>query len=370
MKKSSLLAGIFGLSIVSSCSFGVGSVSYELNSNILGTGNPDVALVPHVSDSYLGKFSPDPVFLTGNRQQLYLDKNPGSHEAKPEELVPEFSVYVDHVFLRNVSVSSKDYTRDEIQYPMYPKQVTYTYKFSLSDNELKNALATPPGVAIVPSSITTTSFSVKWLTLVTNGMSATGIRYRPVLTRNGLIPSYPDSLNSGDTDVTSATFDNLSPDTKYLVSVVFGDLDGHLGRLPQIMVQTDKLSDPTLTSTADLAIVRQNLIGTWKGTMNCPWWPTTLVTVEFLSDGTYRCSSQTANQTAMYYGSDTDTPEKKYTILSTQAQFASMDFELVFGPGDDVIEHVDDLTVDSSSLHFSFLHFDKYGPIVYDLQRQ
>jgi hypothetical protein len=121
--------------------------------------------------------------------------------------------------------------------------------------------------------------------------------------------------------------------------------------------------------TAALMRVRNGIIGTWTGTATAFGisWP---VTFTFDSYTHYSAKSLQAGISALYYGSDDDSPLKRYDITDVQANGdANGTIVIYFSANDtnfDTLQGIQ-LSADSSHLKFYFMHGGA-GPLTYDLQ--
>jgi hypothetical protein len=119
-----------------------------------------------------------------------------------------------------------------------------------------------------------------------------------------------------------------------------------------------------------LTETRQRLIGKWAGTRQSSWDGEHAVTLEFFSDGHY--SAQCADDcVVLYWGSNTDSPEKTYLIAHVNADGIGFGMIAIwFGPGNWRPGSIEALTLsaDGNTLSFS-VWYDTYGPLVFKLTR-
>jgi hypothetical protein len=125
--------------------------------------------------------------------------------------------------------------------------------------------------------------------------------------------------------------------------------------------------------TDALMRVKNGLIGTWTGTATTPWTSSYRVTFIFDSYTHYASRSLDGNSTsALYYGSDQDSPLKQYEVTDVQANGDAVGtIDIYFGDSSttrDSLQSIQ-LSTDLSRLKFSVMHLDQYGPLQYDLQR-
>jgi hypothetical protein len=127
--------------------------------------------------------------------------------------------------------------------------------------------------------------------------------------------------------------------------------------------------------TPELMRVRNGLIGTWTGTVTTPWVSPYAVTFAFDSYSHYSAKSVDGLYPALYYGTDDDSPDKRYDISDIEDNGDASGFiDLVWsagGGGDATREMLSgiQLSADGSKLTFWFMHMGSYGPIKYDLRR-
>lgn len=120
---------------------------------------------------------------------------------------------------------------------------------------------------------------------------------------------------------------------------------------------------------------RQAMVGTWTGTMTCPWQAPIAVSFTFRADGTYSSKADVEGTgPALYYGSDLDSPLKTYNVYDvsqTERKFGLCRLTVYFqGSETTVEEELQDLTVTGTTLGFQFLHLGKYGPVSVQLSRK
>lgn len=129
----------------------------------------------------------------------------------------------------------------------------------------------------------------------------------------------------------------------------------------------------TANSLSDLKV---GIVGTWQGCVTTPWLPVYWVTITFKSDGTYTASSNEVldgrSTFPMYYGGQQDSPKDTYSVDNFQNGLGSGVFNIVFtdGSGSVVPEDMQNIKLMGNKLSFNFKHFNKYGPLNYQLTRQ
>lgn len=127
---------------------------------------------------------------------------------------------------------------------------------------------------------------------------------------------------------------------------------------------------PAGTEGEQLAWYAKNIQGTWVGVMSTPTWggPDCKVTFTFYAS-TYSARGLDGSCVALYYGSDDDSPEKKYRLDDiTAITEAQGDITVWFGPGNTnpgIIQHV---WISGNQLTFE-VYKTGYGPLVYSLAR-
>jgi hypothetical protein len=118
--------------------------------------------------------------------------------------------------------------------------------------------------------------------------------------------------------------------------------------------------------------VKNGMIGTWTGTATTPWVAPYTVTLVFDTYTHYSAKSSGTSTTALYYGSDEDSPLKRYSvddILASGDAVGTIDVYFgASGTNHDRLEGIE-LSADSSQLKFFFMHLGQYGPLRYDLVR-
>ena len=127
-------------------------------------------------------------------------------------------------------------------------------------------------------------------------------------------------------------------------------------------------------SVATLAELQAGMIGSWEGCVTTPWVPTYHVTVTLRSDGTYSAMTTEApdgiSEPAFYYGSDEDSPEKRYWINDLQDDLEGTgEIDVYFGPGNVVRDELRNIRLMGDQLRFEFFHFRVYGPLTFELSR-
>jgi len=83
-----------------------------------------------------------------------------------------------------------------------------------------------------------------------------------------------------------------------------------------------------------LARLRKAVQGSWTGTVSTPWKPPYPVTMTFFVNGTYSARCTQPDCVAMYYGTDDDSPEKRYDIQDLRSDDKGRgEVVFYFGPG-------------------------------------
>jgi hypothetical protein len=150
-------------------------------------------------------------------------------------------------------------------------------------------------------------------------------------------------------------------------------------RIVRIMDRQPKLckgfsfDDSTVTASS-LAELQSGLVGTWQGCVYTPWVPPYYVTMTFNADGTYQAeSSETIDgqaMVAMYYGSDSPSPEKKYAIDTFQGSMGYGYVDVFFWAGDTNRDPLSHVKLMDGKLSFDFMHHNQYGPLTFKLVRK
>jgi hypothetical protein len=126
--------------------------------------------------------------------------------------------------------------------------------------------------------------------------------------------------------------------------------------------------------TEALMRVKTGVIGTWTGTATTPWVPAYHVTFTFDSYTHYsaKAAPDANGVPALYYGTDDDTPNKRYGITDIQANGdATGTIDVCFDVGGcnrSKLQAIQ-LSADLSRLKFYFMFRDETGPLEYDLTR-
>lgn len=128
----------------------------------------------------------------------------------------------------------------------------------------------------------------------------------------------------------------------------------------------------TATSFDELA---SGIVGTWTGCVTTPWTPMYAVTFVLRGDGTYSASSDevldTWEMTALYYGTDKDSPLKKYALTDLQASGLGLgEIDVYFeGVGSVNRDELRNIRLMGDKLEFEMFHQAVYGPITFQLVR-
>jgi hypothetical protein len=123
--------------------------------------------------------------------------------------------------------------------------------------------------------------------------------------------------------------------------------------------------------TDALMRVKNGMIGEWTGTATNPWTSPYQVLFTFDSYSHYSARSSGVSTSALYYGTDADSPLKHYSVDDMQSNGnARGTIDIFFDPNtvQDKLDNIA-LSADLNRLKFSFMHFDQYGPLQYDLVR-
>jgi hypothetical protein len=130
------------------------------------------------------------------------------------------------------------------------------------------------------------------------------------------------------------------------------------------------------STTATLEELQSGIVGTWQGCVTTPWTPAYWVTVTFKNDGTYTAFSSEIldgqSMVPMYYGGQQNSSKDTYAIDTLQNGLGTGRFNIVFtdGSGSVVDEDMQLIKLMGNKLSFRFKHFNQYGPLTYQLNRQ
>jgi hypothetical protein len=120
--------------------------------------------------------------------------------------------------------------------------------------------------------------------------------------------------------------------------------------------------------------LRAGMIGSWRGCVDTPWTPTYQVDIEFRRDGTYRATGGESldgqHMTALYYGSDRASREKRYALLDMQDSGRGLgQIDLWWRPGDTNRGELRNIRLMGDVLTFEVFHGES-GPITFWLQHR
>ncbi len=153
-------------------------------------------------------------------------------------------------------------------------------------------------------------------------------------------------------------------------SVPCACIDGHSGA--QVCNAAGRF-EACVCADERLAQLRKGVLGNWMGTVATPWGPPYQVGMTFFTDGHYgaRCLLGPPGCVAFYYGSDEDSPEKRYTIEDVRAD-GKGDGEIIFwfSPMDTnagVLRNME-ISPDGGQLSFD-AYKGEYGPLQFRLSR-
>ena len=130
-------------------------------------------------------------------------------------------------------------------------------------------------------------------------------------------------------------------------------------------------ADITIQSLAEL---QGGMLGTWAGCVTTPWVPPYWVTITFRDDGTYSGVAQPDQlgdwQPAFYYGTDEDSPEKRYELIGLQDSLKGVgQIDIFFSEGNTNRGYLPSIKLMGDQLEFEFFHRGQYGPLTYRLYR-
>ena len=129
--------------------------------------------------------------------------------------------------------------------------------------------------------------------------------------------------------------------------------------------------DISVTSFDELA---SGVIGTWVGCATTPWTPMYKVTFVLRADGTYSAKSGEGldgqRMLALYYGTDKDSPLKRYALTDVQASGLGLgEIDVYFGSDSVVRDDLRNIRLMGDKLEFEMFHDGGYGPITFRLNR-
>jgi hypothetical protein len=129
--------------------------------------------------------------------------------------------------------------------------------------------------------------------------------------------------------------------------------------------------DISVTSFDEL---RTGVIGTWVGCATTPWTPMYKVTLVLREDGTYSAKSGEGldgqRMLALYYGTDKDSPLKRYALTDLQASGLGLgEIDVYWDSGSVVRDDLRNVRLMGDKLEFEMFHFGQYGPIAFRLNR-
>jgi hypothetical protein len=166
----------------------------------------------------------------------------------------------------------------------------------------------------------------------------------------------------------------------------YGCIPGQMMRCPcptgQIGYQVCRpggVWDPCLCPAVDggsweqqeLARLRRGIVGTWLGEQSNPWGPGCSTKISFEANGHYFAHSPNDACVVFYWGSNSDSMEKIYTLNDVLASGEGAgEIAIWFGPGNTnrgELRHVY-LSPDENTLAFEVWK-ERYGPLVFKLMR-
>jgi len=167
------------------------------------------------------------------------------------------------------------------------------------------------------------------------------------------------------------TFDASCPSTvgPSTASARVRVVDGLPERCLDVTFDTGPITVDSLSS------LKAGMIGSWRGCVTTPWVPVYGVDVVFRRDGTYSAISGESldgqRMLAMYYGSDADSPQKRYEVLDLQDSLNGVgQIDIWFGPDNVNRSDLRNIKLMGDLLEFEFFHRGDYGPLTFQLERQ
>jgi hypothetical protein len=129
---------------------------------------------------------------------------------------------------------------------------------------------------------------------------------------------------------------------------------------------------PISASTFDE--LASGVIGTWVGCATTPWTPMYKVTFVLRQDGSYSAKSGEGldgqRMLALYYGTDKDSPLKRYYLTDLQASGLGLgEIDIYWDSGSVVRDDLRNIRLMGDKLEFELLHEGSYGPITFRLNR-
>ena len=121
-----------------------------------------------------------------------------------------------------------------------------------------------------------------------------------------------------------------------------------------------------------LARLRRGIVGRWAGVQTNPWTGPCQHTFTFEASGIYSAHSPGESCVVLYYGSNNDSPEKKYTLDDVKPGGEGMgQIGIYFGPGNTYPGEMRNvaLSEDLQLLKFEVM-YRTYGPMVFSLKRE
>jgi hypothetical protein len=114
------------------------------------------------------------------------------------------------------------------------------------------------------------------------------------------------------------------------------------------------------------------MTGHWAGCVVTPWVAPYWVWITLGEDGSYSARSQTNQagpaQPAFYYGSDEDSPEKRYELNDFQDSLKGVgQIDIWFNKGNTNRGELRNIKLMGDQLEFEFFHRGEYGPLTYRL---
>jgi hypothetical protein len=132
-------------------------------------------------------------------------------------------------------------------------------------------------------------------------------------------------------------------------------------------------STPLSFTTVDE--LESGMIGSWEGCVTTPWVPAYWVDITFRSDGTYSAISTEVldgqDMNAMYYGSERDAPNKRWAVVDlTDSGTGAGQIDIVWDEHNETVrDELRNVELMADKLRFDFLHFQRYGPVTFELRR-
>lgn len=238
MSITKVLASLTTVFLLASCVLGPPTALYRIGYK----DTPSLAQVTIGTDAYFTSVSREPIpagYTMEGGKIVYKQTFTLGNEVPPGDIPKEVQVFHNSVLVKTISFQSPDFVRSEIQYPGYPKTVSFDFSIKLTEGEKNQLVELPSDETIVQTNLGPGSVRLTWKPLQRNGTDAIGIKYRAEILPVGT-PSKILELDSSDIDIISQEFSGLVAGTTYYCSVHFGDLKGQLSHYPLVSLESQQ----------------------------------------------------------------------------------------------------------------------------------